>query len=83
MLLPGIKIDDGAVIGAGAIVTRDVEAYAVVTGVPARRMKYRYPKNLIDSFLKIKWWNWPIEKIEENFELFYQPELFCKLFDNQ
>lgn len=83
MLLPGVKIGDGAVVGAGAIVTRDVEPYAIVVGVPARTIKYRYPMKMIASFLRIKWWDWPIEKIEENFELFYQPELFCDVFDPQ
>lgn len=81
VLVAGVKINDGAVIGAGAVVTHDVEPYAVVGGVPARVIRYRYPKEMIESFLRIKWWDWPLEKIEDNIELFYQPELFCKTFD--
>lgn len=81
VIMPGVKIGDGAIIGAGAVVTKDVEPYAVMGGVPARRIRYRYPQEMVSAFLRIKWWDWPIEKIEDNLELFYQPELFCKTFD--
>ena len=56
--------------------THDVEPYAVVGGVPAKVIRYRYPKWMIESFMRIQWWDWSLEKIEENIELFYQPELF-------
>lgn len=80
-LIRGVKIGDGAIIGAGAVVTHDVEPYAIMGGVPARVIRYRYPKEMIESFLRIKWWDWSLKKIEDNIELFYQPELFCKTFD--
>lgn len=83
VLIAGVKVNDGAVIGAGAVVTHDVAPYAIVGGVPARVIRYRYPKKLIESFLRVKWWNWSLDKIEDNIELFYQPELFCKTFDRQ
>ncbi|MGP1586917.1 MAG: CatB-related O-acetyltransferase [Treponemataceae bacterium] len=82
VLLPGINIADGAVIAAGSVVTKDIEPYAIVGGIPAKLIKYRFSKNIIESFLRIKWWNWDLKKIRENQELFYQPELFCKTFDN-
>lgn len=83
VILSGVHIGDGAIIGAGAIVTKDVEPYAIVGGVPAKFIRYRFSREIIDAFLRIKWWDWPLEKIEENIELFYHPELFCKTFDSQ
>ena len=80
ILLPGVNIGDGAVIAAGAVVTKDVEPYAIVGGVPAKLIKYRFEKKQVDAFMRIKWWEWDIEKIESNIELFYQPESFCKKF---
>jgi len=65
LLLPGIKIGDRAVIGAGAVVTKDVPPYAVVGGNPAKVLKYRFPEDIIKELLKIKWWDWEDERIRE------------------
>lgn len=81
VIMPGVHIGDGAIVGAGAIVTKDIPPYAIVGGVPAQIIRYRFPQELIDAFLRIKWWDWSVEKIGENIDLFYQPELFCKTFD--
>ena len=81
IILPGVKIGDGAVLAAGAVVTKDVEPYAIVGGVPAKVSRYRFDQEMIEAFLRIKWWEWSVEKIEENIELFYQPEEFYKVFD--
>lgn len=78
VILPGVTIGDGAVIAAGAVVTKDVEDYAIVGGVPVRCIKYRFSKEVIDGLKEIQWWNWERSKIEENIELFYDPERFVK-----
>lgn len=80
IILPGITIGDGSILAAGAVVTKDVEPYSIVGGVPGRIIKYRFPEKMIETFLKIKWWEWSIEQIESNIELFYEPEVFLKRF---
>jgi virginiamycin A acetyltransferase len=62
-ILPGITIGDGAVIGAYAVVTRDVEHYSIVGGNPARVVRKRFDDETIKQLLATVWWNWPIEKI--------------------
>ena len=62
-LLGGVRIGNGAVIGARAVVAKDVPPYAVVVGNPARVIKYRFSQEIIGKLQKIKWWNWPDEKI--------------------
>ena len=68
-ILHNVVIGDGSVIGAGAIVTKDVEPYTIVTGVPATPMKKRFEQKYIDDLLDIQWWNWPIEIIKQNIDL--------------
>ena len=63
MILPGIKIGDGAVIAAGAVVVQDVPPYAVVGGNPAKIIKYRFSEEIIEELLKIEWWNWDLDQI--------------------
>lgn len=80
VILPGVNISDGAVIAAGAVVTKDVEPYAIVGGVPAKVIRYRFSEENIKKLLKIQWWNWTDEEINQNIELFYQPERFLSTF---
>lgn len=72
MILSGVKIGNGAVVAAGSVVTKDVPPYAIVGGVPAKIIRYRFSRDEIDTLLKICWWEWPLDKIKDNLELFYQ-----------
>ena len=69
-ILTDLVIGSGAVIAAGSLVAKDVPDFAIVGGVPAKVIKFRYPKSIIEELLKIEWWNLPLEKlhiIENNF----------------
>ena len=68
IILEGVTIGDGAVIAAGAIVTKDVKPYEIVGGVPAKHIKYRFSDDKIKSLLKLKWWDWDIEVIKKNID---------------
>ena len=59
----GVKIADGAIVGANAVVTHDVPAYAIVVGCPARIIKYRFSQDVIEQLLDLKWWDLPDEQI--------------------
>ncbi len=69
IFLPGIKIGNGAVISAGAVVTKNVLDYEIVGGVPAKHIGFRFSPDQIEKLLKISWWNWDIEKVKENANL--------------
>ncbi len=66
IIMPGVKIGDGAIIGTRAIVTNDVPPYTIVGGIPAKVIKKRFSDDIILKLLKIKWWDWPNEKIKAN-----------------
>jgi acetyltransferase-like isoleucine patch superfamily enzyme len=58
ILLDKINIGDGAVVAAGAVVTKNVPPYAIVGGNPAKIIKYRFPPDIIERFLNVQWWNY-------------------------
>lgn len=69
IILSGVTIGDGAVIGARAVVSKNVEPYSIVAGNPAKHIKYRFDEETRNKLLEIKWWDWDIEKIKNNFDL--------------
>ena len=71
-----LTIGDGAVIASDSVVVEDVPPYAIVGGNPAKVIKYRFSKEIIDALLRIQWWNWDIDKINENFKYYHDIEKF-------
>lgn len=66
VILSGVTIGDGAVIGSRAVVTKDVEPYTIVGGVPAKAIRKRFDEQTIEKLEKIGWWNWSEEQIRQN-----------------
>jgi aminocyclitol acetyltransferase len=74
------SIGDGAVIGAGAVILEDVPPYAVAAGVPAKVKRYRFQPDMIETLLRVKWWDWSADEINTNADALMSPELFMERF---
>jgi len=70
VMVPGAKIRDGCVIGAGSVVTKEIPPYSIAVGVPAKVIRSRFPENTVEQLLKIKWWDWEEERIKRNRDFF-------------
>lgn len=66
IILPGVNVGNGAVIGAGSVVTKHIPDYAVAVGNPARVIKFRFSSEIIEIINDIQWWNWSILKLQKN-----------------
>jgi len=65
-IMPGVTIGDGAIVATKSVVTKDVAPYTIVGGNPAIQIKKRFSEDKINQLLKLKWWDWPIEKITKH-----------------
>jgi acetyltransferase-like isoleucine patch superfamily enzyme len=74
LLMGGIKVGVGAIIGAGALVSKDIPPYAIVAGVPAKIIRYRFDFETREELLRSKWWDMPDNWLEENYLLFKNPK---------
>ena len=83
IIIEGVTIGDGAVVAAGAVVTKDVPPYAVVGGVPAKVIRYRFNEEQIALLLEFKWWNKDKEWLKNNAEKFERIDEFCKYISNE
>lgn len=68
VIMPGVEIGDGAIIGASALVTKDVAPYSIVGGNPSRIIRKRFSEEIISELLRIRWWDWEYEKITRNIQ---------------
>lgn len=69
IILDGVIIGNGCIIAANSVVTKNVEPYSIIGGVPAKFIKYRFSKKKIDELNNGKWWDWDLIKIKSHFKL--------------
>jgi chloramphenicol O-acetyltransferase type B len=79
VIMAGVTIGDGAVVAARSVVTKDVAPYEIVGGVPARHLRSRFASDVVETLLRLRWWDWPDDKIKANLDLFFRPDFDTEL----
>lgn len=80
IILAGVNIGTGSVIGAGAVVTKDIPEYSVAVGVPAKVIKKRFSGDIIEKLLKSQWWDWDRKTLETRFEDLINLDVFLEKY---
>ena len=78
IIMKGVEIGTGAVVGSGSVVTKNVEPYTIVVGVPGKPIKRRFSKEVEYRLLEIAWWDWPRKKLEAHFDELNDLDAFLK-----
>lgn len=85
IIIAGVRIGNGAVIAAGAVVAEDIPPYAIVGGIPAKVIRYRFDKETISSFERVQWWDIPyeilIDKISKNKDIIKKSDSFIRTME--
>lgn len=79
----GVTIGDGAIVAMGSVVTKDVPPYAIVGGVPAKVIKYRFSEEQIKELLDFQWWNKEDCWLQKNYKKFHNIDSFIKFIENE
>ncbi len=74
----GVKIGNGAIITARAVITKDIEPYSIVGGIPAKHIKYRFEDDLRKKLNDSEWWDWDENELKKNFKMFHDTSIFLK-----
>ena len=75
VIMAGVTIGDGAIIGTRAVVTKDVESYSIVGGIPAKEIRKRFSPDIIARLQKLQWWNWDTAKIRNSIKAIQNGDL--------